>query len=114
VSFVALIQAIFITCLIGGWWRGDSRHDRCAHHDHHPAKVVVAAHDDGHGRLKVRSRNGHTHVKLGSHRHGVEVWTDEGGRTRVDLGDALKVETDEQGGSKVRLGDLVVDTDGSD
>ena len=78
------------------------------------ANVIVAAHDDGHGALKVRSRDGRTHVKLGAGRHGLEVWTDEGGTARVDLGGALKVETDEKGGSQVRLGDLAVDTSGSD
>lgn len=103
-----------LTCVLSGlvgfhppWRSHHARHE-------HRAKVVVAAHEDGHGTLKVRTRNGATHVKLGAGRHGLEVWTDEGGKTRVDLGGALKVETDERGGSKVRLGDLAVDTDGSD
>jgi hypothetical protein len=113
VSLVALIQAIFISCLIGAWWRGDAGRDRHARHERHPAKVVVAAPDDD-GRVVVRSRHGHSHVKLGSRRHGLEVWSDDKGGSKVRLGGALHVETDEKGGSKVRLGDLVVESDGSD
>ena len=124
-TIFAWLHTLLLMCVFTGWtgfhppWRGVARHDRSAHHERHAdhrgrSKVVVAAHEDGHGSLKVRSRGGHTHVQLGSGRHGLEVWTDEGGQTRVDLGGALKVETDEHGGSKVRLGDLAVDTDGSD
>ncbi len=96
----------------GRWTRPEHsvKHERHERH-HGRTKVVVAANDDGQGSLKVRSRHGATHVTLGHGRHGLEVWTDEGGKTRVDLGDALKVETDEQGASQVRLGDLVVNSD---
>jgi hypothetical protein len=126
--FAWLHTLLLMAVLTGGAgfhppWRGHHarhvRHEQREHRDHrhhrdHRAKVVVAAHEDGHETLKVRTHKGATHVKLGAGRHGLEVWTDEGGKTRVDLGDALNVETDERGGSKVRLGDLAVDTDGSD
>ena len=114
-TIFTLLHALLLSCVFSGIW-GFQPPWRGHHHARreHPAKVVVAAHEHGHGALKVHTRGGRTHVKLGSDRHGLEVWTDEGGKTRVDLGGALKVETDERGGSKVRMGDLVVDTDGSD
>lgn len=122
--FTWLHTLLLMAVLSGGTgfrppWRHLARHDHSARHERHAAhrhhaNVVVAAHDDGQGALKVRSHDGRTHVKLGAGRHGLEVRTDEGGRTRVDLGGALQVETDEKGGSNVRLGDLAIEADGSD
>jgi hypothetical protein len=125
VTIITLALSMLLTGVLTGWtgfhptWYGHAHRDRGAHHERHArhegrSKVMVAAHEDGHGTLKVRTHRGQTHVKLGAGRHGLEVWTDEGGKARVDLGGALKVETDEKGGSKVRLGDLAVDTAGSD
>ncbi len=122
-TIITYLCALLLTGVLTGWtglhptWLpGRTHHERVVKHEHQGrhhgrTKVVVAANEDGHGTVKVRSRHGATHVRLGAGRHGLEVWADEGGKTRVDLGGALKVETDEQGGSKVRMGDLVVDSD---
>jgi hypothetical protein len=114
VTIFAWLHTLLVMAVVTGgtgfhppWHRHHTRHD-------HPAKVVVAAHEDGHGAFQVSTRNGVSHVKLGHGRHGLEVWSDDSGRSRVTLGDALKVESDDRGGSTVRLGDLVVDSDGSD
>lgn len=119
-TVITLLCTLLLTGVLTGWtglhpiWLGGwSRHERCVHHERHHgrAKVVVTAHEDGRGTVRVRSHKGVAHVRLGSGRHGLEVWSEEGGKSRVDLGGALEVETDEKGGSKVRLGDLVVDSD---
>ena len=79
-----------------------------------PPKLLRAVAEDQGGMLRVSSRHGHSHVKLGSGSHGLEVWSDERGNSRVKLGDAMRVTTDEQGRSQVRLDGLSVDSDGSD
>jgi hypothetical protein len=123
VTIITYLCSLLLTGVLTGWtgfhptWlHGWTRHEPTVHHERHErhhgrTKVVVATNEHGHGTLQVRSRHGATHVRLGSGHHGLEVWTDEGGKNRVDLGGALKVETDEQGGSKVRVGDLVVNSD---
>ena len=122
-TIFTFLYSLLLTGVLTGWtgfhptWlNGWGRHERAVQHERHErhhgrTKVVVAANEHGHGSLQVRSRHGATHVTLGHGRHGLEVWTEEGGKTRVDMGGALKVETDEQGGRKVRVGDLVVNSD---
>ena len=119
-TILTYVHMVLLSCVLSGLvgftppWR--SHHAHHAHHGHHGhhAKVVHAAAEDGSDTLKVRTRRGATHVKLGAGRHGLEVWSDERGNTRVDLGGAMKVRTDEHGASQVRMGRLAVDTDGSD
>jgi hypothetical protein len=53
-----------------------------AHRDRPPRVVVATAGDDD--ALRVCTRHGHTHVRLGGSRHGLEVTSDERGNTRVD------------------------------
>jgi hypothetical protein len=79
-----------------------------SHLRRHVVERTVARDD---GAIRVRSRGGVSHVRLGSGRHGLDVYSDETGRSHVRLGDSMRVETDEHGGSHVHMGGVDIDSD---